>query len=388
MKMMGMQDVPCSSKPLYLPSFQEHEPSNTDSRQQHPNPMFSNQAGGLTAMTKQTLEATAKAMVARGKGILAADESFPTIKKRFTSINLESTEKTRRDYRDLLFTAPGIEDYISGVILFDETLRQQSLAGKPFPALLSDRGIIPGIKVDMGLTNIPGTQEEKATRGLDGLETRLEEYRQLGARFAKWRAVISIGDHKPTPLCVKINAHSLARYAAICQEQGLVPIVEPEVLINGGHDLDRCERVMEQTLRKVFSELARHGVSLEGMILKPSMVTSGIDNPKQADIATVAKATIRCFKRCVPAAVPGIAFLSGGQSSEMATAHLDAMNRLGGAPWELSFSYGRALQEKTLLTWQGKDTNRELAQKTLLHRAKCNGAARFGTYSEKMEGEL
>ncbi len=339
-------------------------------------------------MTKQTLEVTAKAMVAKGKGILAADESFPTIKKRFASINLESTDKTRRDYRDLLFTAPGIEEFISGVILFDETLRQQSLTGKPFPAVLSERGIIPGIKVDLGLTTIPGTQEEKATKGLDGLETRLEEYRQLGARFAKWRSVISIGDHKPTPLCLKINAHCLARYAAICQEQGLVPIVEPEVLINGGHDLARCERVMEQTMRQVFSELARHGVVLEGMILKPSMVTSGIDNPDQADIDTVAKATIRCFKRTVPAAIPGIAFLSGGQSSEMATAHLNAMNRLGGGPWELSFSYGRALQEKTLQTWQGKETNREQAQKMLLHRAGCNGAARFGTYTKEMENQI
>jgi fructose-bisphosphate aldolase class I len=350
--------------------------------------LFSNQSGGLTAMNKHTLEATAKDMVARGKGILAADESLPTIEKRFTAIDLESTEKTRRDYRDLLFTAPGIEEYISGVILFDETLRQQSLSGKPFPKRLADRGIIPGIKVDMGLTTIPGTQEEKATKGLDGLEKRLEEYRQLGARFAKWRAVISIGNHKPSSLCLKINAHSLARYAAICQDLDLVPIVEPEVLINGDHDLARCETVIEETLRQVFRELARHRVLLEGMILKPSMVTSGIDNPDQADINTVAEATIRCFKRSVPAAVPGIAFLSGGQSSELATAHLNAMNHLGGGPWELSFSFGRALQEKTLLTWQGRDGNREPAQKTLLHRAKCNGAARFGTYSEKMEGEL
>jgi fructose-bisphosphate aldolase class I len=338
-------------------------------------------------MNKHTLEATAKDMVARGKGILAADESLPTIEKRFTAIDLESTEKTRRDYRDLLFTAPGIEEYISGVILFDETLRQESLSRKPFPRLLSDRGIIPGIKVDMGLTTIPGTHEEKATRGLDGLETRLKEYRQLGARFAKWRAVVSIGDHKPSSLCLKINAHSLARYAAICQDFDLVPIVEPEVLINGDHDLARCETVIEETLRQVFRELARHRVFLEGMILKPSMVTSGIDNPEQAGIDTVAEATIRCFKRAVPAAVPGIAFLSGGQSSEMATAHLNAMNHFGGGPWELSFSYGRALQEKTLLTWQGRDANREQAQKTLLHRAKCNGAARFGTYSEKMERE-
>ena len=339
-------------------------------------------------MTQHTLELTAQAMVASGKGILAADESFPTINKRFISIHLESTEKTRREYRDLLFTAPGIEEYISGVILFDETLRTNGLAGKPFPQLLSDRGIIPGIKVDLGLTTIPGTREEKATKGLDGLETRLKEYKELGARFAKWRSVISIADHQPTPLCLNVNAHSLARYAAICQEQGLVPIVEPEVLINGSHDLDRCERVMEQTLHTVFSELVRHGVLLEGMILKPSMVTSGIDNPNQADVDAVAKATVRCFKRTVPAAVPGIAFLSGGQSPEQATVHLNAMNQLGGVPWELSFSYGRALQEKTLMAWQGKEANKEVAQRTLLHRAKCNGAARFGNYSEKMEGEL
>lgn len=339
-------------------------------------------------MTQHTLELTAQAMVASGKGILAADESFPTINKRFISIHLESTEKTRREYRDLLFTAPGIEEYISGVILFDETLRTNGLSGKPFPQLLSDRGIIPGIKVDLGLTTIPGTREEKATKGLDGLETRLKEYKELGARFAKWRSVINIADHQPTPLCLNVNAHSLARYAAICQEQGLVPIVEPEVLINGSHDLDRCERVMEQTLHTVFSELVRHGVLLEGMILKPSMVTSGIDNPNQADVDAVAKATVRCFKRTVPAAVPGIAFLSGGQSSEQATVHLNAMNQLGGVPWELSFSYGRALQEKTLMAWQGKEANKEVAQRTLLHRAKCNGAARFGNYSEKMEGEL
>ena len=339
-------------------------------------------------MTQHTLELTAQAMVASGKGILAADESFPTINKRFISIHLESTEKTRREYRDLLFTAPGIEEYISGVILFDETLHTNGLSGKPFPQLLSDRGIMPGIKVDLGLTTIPGTREEKATKGLDGLETRLKEYKELGARFAKWRSVISIADHQPTPLCLNVNAHSLARYAAICQEQGLVPIVEPEVLINGSHDLDRCERVMEQTLHTVFSELVRHGVLLEGMILKPSMVTSGIDNPNQADVDAVAKATVRCFKRTVPAAVPGIAFLSGGQSPEQATVHLNAMNQLGGVPWELSFSYGRALQEKTLMAWQGKEANKEVAQRTLLHRAKCNGAARFGNYSEKMEGEL
>lgn len=338
------------------------------------------------------LKATAAAMVAAGRGILAADESGPTIAKRFQSIQVESTEETRRAYRELLFTTPGIEAFISGVILFDETLNQSTSDGTPFAGLLADRGIIPGIKVDKGLTTIPGTASgtasEPVTQGLDGLETRLDTYRKLGARFAKWRAVITIGDHRPTPLAIDINAQVLARYAAMCQQAGLVPIVEPEVLMTGSHDIHRCERVIETVLRRVFQELVYHKVLLEGMILKPSMVTPGDACPDQAGVDTVAEATIRCFKRSVPAAVPGIVFLSGGQSSELATRHLNAMNQMGGVPWELSFSYGRALQELPLKTWAGQEANRHDAQKIFFHRAKCNGAARYGSYTEAMENEI
>lgn len=337
---------------------------------------------------QDNLEATAKAMVAQGKGLLAADESGPTIAKRFEAIQVESIEESRRFYRELLFTSPGIEAYISGVILFDETLRQSAADGTPFVKLLEKREIIPGIKVDSGLTTIPGTDGETATQGLDGLDERLDEYRQLGARFAKWRAVITIGDHKPTPLAIDINANLLARYAAMCQRAGLVPIVEPEVLMNGSHDIERCERSIEATLKRLFEELAHHKVLLEGMILKPSMVTSGDTCSEQADIETVARATIRCFKRSVPAAVPGIVFLSGGQSSELATSHLNAMNKMGKLPWELSFSYGRALQEKTIQSWAGKVENRAIAQKVFCHRAKCNWAARYGNYTQSMEQEI
>ena len=310
------------------------------------------------------------------------------LKKRFDTIGVESTEENRRFYRELLFTTPGIEEHISGVILFDETIRQSTETGTGFATLLSERDIIPGIKVDKGLTAIPGTSGEKATRGLDGLSQRLEEYRELGAGFAKWRAVIRIGDHQPSQLSVDINAHSLARYAAISQRAGLVPIVEPEVLMNGSHDLATCERVSQWTLERVFSELIRHRVMLEGMILKPSMVTSGDTCPDQADVRTVAESTIKIFKRCVPAAVPGITFLSGGQSAQLATAHLDAMNKIGGCPWELSFSYGRALQETTLKAWDGDNGNKQLAQDHLHHRARCNGAARFGAYSTDMESMM
>ena len=333
----------------------------------------------------EALTQTARAMVAPGKGILAADESSPTIKKRFDTINVPSTEENRRAYRDLLFTAPGIHDHISGVILFEETLGQAGADGTPFPKILEDRGIIPGIKVDKGLAPIPGTREEKATQGLDGLGDRLSAYAGQGARFAKWRAVIQIGNHQPTRLAVDVNAHGLARYAAISQAAGLVPIVEPEILMNGGHDIDACGRVSEWVLERVFSELARHRVLLEGMILKPSMVTAGDACPDQAGIDAVAEATVAVFKRAVPAAVPGIAFLSGGQSSERATAHLNAMNQTGPHPWELSFSYGRALQEKPLQAWGGRSDNREAAQAALLHRSKCNGAARYGEYSPDME---
>lgn len=333
----------------------------------------------------QRLTDTAKALVAKGKGILAADESSPTIKKRFDTISVESTPENRQFYRELLFTTPGIEEFVSGVILFDETLRQTAADGTPFPKLLADRGIIPGIKVDKGLTPIPGTDGEKATQGLDGLAGRLAEYRELGAGFAKWRAVLSIGGHRPSRLCADIAAHGLARYAAMSQDAGLVPIVEPEILINGDHDIDRAERVSEWVLARVFRELTAHGVLLEGMLLKPSMVTSGDAHPDPAGVEQVARTTVDVFKRSVPAAVPGIVFLSGGQTSEQATAHLDAMNRIGSAPWELSFSYGRALQEKVLATWSGNADSRDAAQQAFLHRARCNGAARFGTYTPEME---
>ncbi|MCG8615897.1 MAG: fructose-bisphosphate aldolase class I [Desulfobacterales bacterium] len=341
----------------------------------------------LTDDVAERLTTTARAMTAPGKGILAADESTPTIKKRFDTIGVESTEDTRRAYRDILFTAPEVHEYISGVILFEETLGQKGVEGTAFPELLKSRGIIPGIKVDKGLAFIPGTREEKATQGLDGLADRLADYRAAGTEFAKWRAVITIGSHKPTRLAVDINAHGLARYAALCQAAGLVPIVEPEILMNGDHDIHTCERVSEWVLRRVFEELSHHRVLLEGMVLKPSMVTAGDTCPEQGDVETVAEATVRVFKRVVPAAVPGIAFLSGGQSSELATAHLNAMNRIGPHPWELSFSYGRALQEHPLKAWDGKDENRGNAQAALLKRARCNGAARFGNYTAEMEAE-
>ncbi|MEH0020647.1 MAG: class I fructose-bisphosphate aldolase [Desulfobacter sp.] len=334
----------------------------------------------------EKLAGTAEAMVAPGKGILAADESSPTIQKRFDTINVASTEENRRAYRELLFTAPGIDEYISGVILFEETLGQSGGPdGTLFPALLRDRGIIPGIKVDKGLALIPGTRKEKATQGLDSLGDRLAGFAEQGAGFAKWRAVIHIGDHRPTRLAVDINAHGLARYAVLCQAAGLVPIVEPEILMTGTHDIQTCERISEWVLQTVFSALSDHRVFLEGMILKPSMVTAGDACADQADVADVARATLRVFKRVVPAAVPGIAFLSGGQSSELATAHLNAMNQSGPHPWELSFSYGRALQEQPLSTWGGTSGNTAAAQAALLKRARCNGAARYGKYTPEME---
>jgi fructose-bisphosphate aldolase class I len=336
-------------------------------------------------MDKQKLEATAKKMVAPGKGILAADESFPTIAKRFESIGVKSDESVRNEYREMLFTTKGLGDYISGVILFDETLRSNAKDGTPFPVLLKNNGILSGIKVDKGLIKIAGNTEEKATQGLDGLGERVSEYFQLGAEFAKWRAVITIGNSIPTSKCIEINAHLLARYAAICQEAGLVPIVEPEILMNGSHDIKRCEEVSDITLHTVFSELFKQGVFLEGMILKPSMVISGISCPVHASSEEIAEATVRCFKRTVPAAVPGCAFLSGGQTAVEATVNLNAMNSLGNLPWELSFSYGRALQQPPLETWQGKKENKQKAQDILYLRAKCNGAARYGKYSGEME---
>ncbi len=330
------------------------------------------------------LEATARAMVAPGKGILAADESSPTIKKRFDSIQVESTEENRRAYREMLFVTKSAEKMISGVILFDETIRQSATDGTPFPKLLEKRGIIPGIKVDKGAKALAGAEGEKVTEGLDGLRERLAEYHGLGARFAKWRAVITIGDGIPSDDCIDTNAHALARYAALCVEQGLVPIVEPEVLMDGPHTIERCYEVTERTLRRVFTALYEQRVPLEQTILKPNMVLSGTECPKQAGAREVAEATLRCFRNAVPAAVPGIVFLSGGQSDETATAHLNEINRIGG-PWELSFSYGRALQSAPLKAWAGKSENVAAAQKAYFHRARCNGAARSASYSEATE---
>jgi fructose-bisphosphate aldolase, class I len=336
-------------------------------------------------MSKQELETVAQSMVAKGKGILAADESMGTIKRRFDSIKIESNDHNRRAYRDLLFTTKGIEEAISGVILFDETIRTAALDGTPFPQLLSKKGIMPGIKVDKGPVDIPGFPGEVVTEGLDGLRARVKEYRELGAKFAKWRAVINIGDGIPTYTCLEANAHALARYAALCQEGGIVPIVEPEVLLDGSHTIERCQEVTEQTLKVTFTALFLQRVHLEGMILKPSMVVSGKENPRQAGVEEVAQRTLQCLKRTVPAAVPGIAFLSGGQSAESATEHLNAMNAMGSHPWQVSFSYARALQDPALKAWKGEAANVPAAQKIFYHRAKCNSAARSGQYNKQME---
>lgn len=341
--------------------------------------------GDLRPMNQQELESVARTLVAAGKGILAADESFPTIKKRFDSINLDSTEENRRSYRELLFTTPDIEKFISGVILFDETIRQAAQDGRSFSEVLAQNGIIPGIKVDKGAKDLAGFSGEKITEGLDGLRDRLIEYRGLGARFTKWRAVITIGKGIPSRYCIHANAHALARYAALSQQEGLVPIVEPEVLMDGDHDIERCEEVTAATLKTVFSELFEHRVAFEAMLLKPNMVLSGRECSEQADVPTVAESTVPCFRRVVPAAVPGLVFLSGGQSSELATEHLNVMNALGKHPWELSFSYGRALQEHALKAWKGDAANISKAQNVLYHRAECNSAARFGKYSKEME---
>lgn len=337
--------------------------------------------------TAQTLQQTARALVSKGRGILAADESFPTIAKRFKSINVESTETARRDYRGMLFSTPDVGRFISGVILFDETLRQSDAQGTAFVTSLNQANIIPGIKVDKGAKPLAGHDGEKVTEGLDGLRDRLAEYSQLGARFAKWRAVISISNEHPSRACIQVNAHALARYAALCQEAGIVPIVEPEVLMDGDHSIDRCEDVTQETLHAVFDQLAHQGVSLEGMLLKPNMVISGSTAKNRADVETVARATVRCLKRTVPAAVPGIVFLSGGQSAVEATQHLNAMNQMGDVPWQLSFSYGRALQEPALKAWSGKPDQVKSAQTVFFHRAKCNGAARSGSYSRDLEHE-
>jgi fructose-bisphosphate aldolase class I len=331
------------------------------------------------------LAKVAQAMVAPGRGILAADESTGTIGKRFQGIQVENTEEHRRAYRDMLFTAKALGEHISGVILYDETLRQKSADGTPFPVLLQRQGVIPGIKVDAGAKDMALCPGETVTEGLDGLAKRCAEYVQLGAKFAKWRAVITIGAQIPSEACIEANAHALARYGAICQQAGLVPIIEPEVLMDGTHDIDRCEAVTEATLRAVFAALASQRVKLEEMVLKPSMVISGKDCPKQASVSEVAARTLAVLKRTVPAAVPGIAFLSGGQSDELASAHLDAMNRLGGGPWALTFSYGRALQQPSLKAWKGAPANVPAAQAALLHRARMNGMAALGQYQATME---
>jgi len=338
-------------------------------------------------MDAQELEKTARAIVAEGKGILAADESTGTIKKRFDSIGVESTEETRRAYREFLFTTEGVEEYISGVILYDETIRQSSADGTPFPKLLESKGIIPGIKVDKGAKPLALAEGETVTEGLDGLGERLAEYSELGARFAKWRAVISIGRDIPSEYCIWTNAHALARYAALSQEAGLVPIVEPEVLMDGDHTIEQSFEVTSRTLHAVFTELRDQRVHPEGALLKPNMVLSGYDSPVQASDDEVARETIRCLRRHVPAALPGIVFLSGGQSDEDATARLNEMNKLGPHPWQLSFSYGRALQAPALKAWLGKEENVEAAQRAYYHRAKMNGAARTGMYAPEMERE-
>ena len=337
-------------------------------------------------MDHTSLVDIANAMVQKGKGILAADESTPTCKKRFDSINVESTEENRNKYRNMLFTADGIENFISGVILFDETLRQSTMEGsEPFPDHLTKLGILPGIKVDKGAKQLANTENEKITDGLDGLRDRLKEYYELGARFAKWRAVITIGDNMPTAYCISANAHALARYAALCQEQGLVPIVEPEILMDGTHTIDESYQLTTETLYNVFYELVSQGVELEGIVLKPNMVLSGYDCSDQASVEQVAEMTVDCFLNTVPAVVPGIAFLSGGQSDELATAHLNAMNQIDGIPWNLTFSYGRALQAPALKAWSGKDENISNAQGSFMKRAKFNSLATKGEYSKDME---
>jgi fructose-bisphosphate aldolase, class I len=332
------------------------------------------------------LEEIAKALVAPGKGILAADESSGTIKKRFDSINLESTEENRRLYREMLFTAPDVGKYISGVILYDETIRQGLKDGTPFTQVLEKQGIIPGIKVDLGAQPLAFSPDEKVTEGLDGLRGRFEEYASLGAKFAKWRAVIDIrGTELPTPYCLDVNAHALARYAALAQECGIVPIVEPEVLMDGDHTIERCSEVTIETLERQFNELSGQRVSFEGMLLKPNMVVAGKKCKTQPKNSVVAEMTIAAFRRVVPAAVPGIVFLSGGMSDEDATDRLNEMNKLGPHPWELSFSYGRALQAPALNAWKGEPSNFEAGQKAFSHRAKLNSAARNGKYTAKME---
>lgn len=333
------------------------------------------------------LESKAQALLVFGKGILAADESLPTIGKRFAALDIPSTEENRGAYREMLFATPRLSEFISGVILFDETIRQRTKAGVPMPEFLTKQGIIPGIKVDRGTIALVNFDGEKITQGLDGLRERLIDYRQLGARFTKWRAVIAIGERLPTAACIEANARALALFAALSQEAGLVPIVEPEVLMDGNHTLARCEEVTSATLETVFAMLFDHRVVLEAMLLKTGMVLAGKDCPEQADTGKVAEATIRCLRRAVPAAVPGIVFLSGGQSDVPATERLSAICQTGGVPWKLSFSFGRALQDAALKMWKGSPANGAVAQAALLHRAKCNGLAVQAKYSQEAEGE-
>jgi len=332
-----------------------------------------------------TLSATARALVAPGKGILAADESSGTIKKRFDSISTESTEDNRRAYREMLFTTKGAADFISGVILFDETIRQSAADGTPLVKILEDQGIIPGIKVDLGAKPLAAAEGETVTEGLDGLRERLAEYHSLGARFAKWRATYSITDALPSAYCIDVNAHALARYAALCQEAGIVPIVEPEVLMDGDHTIERSFEVTTAVLDALYEALYLQRVRLDGSLLKPNMVLSGYSCPQQASVEQVAEATVRCFRATVPAAVPGIVFLSGGQSDEASTSRLNEMNKLGPHPWQLSFSYGRALQAAALKAWLGQTANVDAGKAAFLHRARMNSAARSGSYTSEME---
>ncbi|MBK9031755.1 MAG: fructose-bisphosphate aldolase class I [Myxococcales bacterium] len=337
-------------------------------------------------MTTHDLDSTARALVAPGKGILAADESAGTIKKRFDGIKLEATEENGRRYREMLFTTAGAAEHISGVILFDATIRQATAGGQRFVDLLTSQGIIPGIKVDAGVMDLPGCPGEKISAGADGLRKRLAQYRELGARFAKWRAVIDIAPGIPSALCLRANAEALAHYAACCQAEGIVPIVEPEVLMDGDHGLARCEDVTTETLHQVFDALYAYKVRLEGMLLKPNMVIAGAKCVHQDAADVIAEATLRCFRRTVPAAVPGIVFLSGGQADVTATANLDAINRRGPHPWPISFSYGRALQAASIATWAGQDANIAAGQAAYLHRAKMNGLAARGAWTQGAEG--
>jgi fructose-bisphosphate aldolase class I len=341
---------------------------------------------GRIRMASQNLESVAGRLVVDGKGILAADETVPTLTKRFDTLGIKSTEQSRRTYREMLFTCPGAAEFISGAIMYDETIRQKSSDGTPLGTTLTSQGILPGIKVDTGAKPFAGSPKETVTEGLDGLRDRLREYRDMGARFAKWRAVIHVTDTLPSTACVSANAHALARYASLCQEQELVPIVEPEVLMDGAHSIKRCDDITGVVLHAVFDALFEQGVVLEAILLKPNMVIAGKACAQQASVEQVAEATLNCLRRHVPAAVPGIVFLSGGQDAHSATAHLNAINRLPVTkPWRISFSYGRALQDPALEAWHGRDEQLAAGQRAFCHRARLNGAATMGKYTAEME---